>query len=191
MEFGDEIDAKPHGFGVACDTSVTDDELRSCAFGVCFDSGIMVKYLDVEAGYTPSKRSDSWLKVKRDYVEGLNDSLILGQNNGTCTGQVLSVTIIDLDCLVLLGRSTGDVDVDIDLRKEGRANKISRRQATIKMETNGSFFLKNLGKSSISVNGKAVGSEQSMHLSSSCLIELQEVPALGSFNPEKGELVLA
>ncbi|KAK1357980.1 Microspherule protein [Heracleum sosnowskyi] len=74
---------------------------------------------------------------------------------------------------VLLGRSTGDVDVDIDLRKEGRANKISRRQATIKMETNGSFFLKNLGKSSISVNGKAVGSEQSMHLSSSCLIEIK------------------
>ncbi|KAM0032417.1 putative DNA ligase (ATP) [Helianthus debilis subsp. tardiflorus] len=39
--------------------------------------GIMVKSLDVEAGYLPSKRSDSWLKVKRDYVEGLNDSLDL------------------------------------------------------------------------------------------------------------------
>ncbi|KAM7529810.1 hypothetical protein LguiB_033220 [Lonicera macranthoides] len=39
--------------------------------------GIMVKSLDVEAGYTPSKRSDTWLKVKRDYVEGLNDSLDL------------------------------------------------------------------------------------------------------------------
>ncbi|CAH1421348.1 unnamed protein product [Lactuca virosa] len=39
--------------------------------------GLMVKSLDVEAGYLPSKRSDSWLKVKRDYVEGLNDSLDL------------------------------------------------------------------------------------------------------------------
>lgn len=29
---------------------------------------------------------------------------------------------------VLLGRSTDDIDVDIDLRKEGLANKISRRQ---------------------------------------------------------------
>ncbi|KVH92427.1 DNA ligase, ATP-dependent, central [Cynara cardunculus var. scolymus] len=38
---------------------------------------IMVKSLDVDAGYLPSKRSDSWLKVKRDYVEGLNDSLDL------------------------------------------------------------------------------------------------------------------
>ncbi|MFS8011731.1 putative DNA ligase (ATP) [Helianthus anomalus] len=40
--------------------------------------GMMVKSLDVEAGYLPSKRSDSWLKVlRRDYVEGLNDSLDL------------------------------------------------------------------------------------------------------------------
>ncbi|EXC20557.1 DNA ligase 1 [Morus notabilis] len=39
--------------------------------------GIMVKSLDVDAGYSPSKRADTWLKVKRDYVEGLNDSLDL------------------------------------------------------------------------------------------------------------------
>ncbi|KAF3444323.1 hypothetical protein FNV43_RR14013 [Rhamnella rubrinervis] len=39
--------------------------------------GIMVKCLDVDAGYSPSKRTDTWLKVKRDYVEGLNDSLDL------------------------------------------------------------------------------------------------------------------
>ncbi|XAR51498.1 DNA ligase (ATP) [Bertholletia excelsa] len=39
--------------------------------------GIMVKSLDVDATYSPSRRSDSWLKVKRDYVEGLGDSLDL------------------------------------------------------------------------------------------------------------------
>nr|XP_043615439.1 DNA ligase 6 isoform X2 [Erigeron canadensis] len=39
--------------------------------------GIMVKSLDIKAGYIPSERSDSWLKVKRDYIEGLNDSLDL------------------------------------------------------------------------------------------------------------------
>ncbi|CAD6237405.1 unnamed protein product [Miscanthus lutarioriparius] len=37
--------------------------------------GIMLKTLDVDAGYSASKRCDSWLKVKRDYVEGLGDSL--------------------------------------------------------------------------------------------------------------------
>ncbi|CAK8542670.1 unnamed protein product [Lathyrus sativus] len=39
--------------------------------------GVMVKTLDIDAGYSPSKRSDKWLKVKRDYVEGLNDTLDL------------------------------------------------------------------------------------------------------------------
>ncbi|KAI3451800.1 hypothetical protein Pfo_008465 [Paulownia fortunei] len=48
-----------------------EDALRSSC------EGIMVKSLDVDAGYTPSKRSDAWLKVKRDYVEGLSDSLDL------------------------------------------------------------------------------------------------------------------
>ncbi|GFQ01891.1 DNA ligase 1 [Phtheirospermum japonicum] len=51
--------------------SFLDDALRySC-------EGIVVKSLNVDAGYTPSKRSDAWLKVKRDYVEGLRDSLDL------------------------------------------------------------------------------------------------------------------
>lgn len=48
-----------------------DDAFRSSC------EGIMVKTLDVNAGYTPSKRSDTWLKVKKDYIEGLNDSLDL------------------------------------------------------------------------------------------------------------------
>ncbi|CAN1351544.1 DNA ligase 6 [Linum perenne] len=43
----------------------------------CSCEGIMVKTLDEDAGYCPSKRADSWLKVKRDYVEGLGDSLDL------------------------------------------------------------------------------------------------------------------
>ncbi|KAL3626674.1 hypothetical protein CASFOL_029417 [Castilleja foliolosa] len=79
----------------------------------------------------------------------------------------------EFDPLVLLGRSTDDVDVDIDLRKEGRANKVSRRQAIIKMEADGSFFIKNLGKSAVSVNGTTVATGQLLNLSSSCLIEIK------------------
>ncbi|KAG9449033.1 hypothetical protein H6P81_008998 [Aristolochia fimbriata] len=39
--------------------------------------GIMVKSLDIDAGYAASKRTETWLKVKRDYLDGLNDNLDL------------------------------------------------------------------------------------------------------------------
>ncbi|KAF2310048.1 hypothetical protein GH714_006322 [Hevea brasiliensis] len=72
---------------------------------------------------------------------------------------------------VLLGRATEDVIVDIELGREGGANKISRRQATITLDKGGSFHLKNLGKCSISVNDKEIAPGQSLNLASSCLIE--------------------
>ena len=37
----------------------------------------MLKFLDERSAYQPSKRSDSWLKVKKDYCENLRDSLDL------------------------------------------------------------------------------------------------------------------
>ncbi|KAJ9147007.1 hypothetical protein P3X46_029215 [Hevea brasiliensis] len=72
---------------------------------------------------------------------------------------------------VILGRATNDMEVDIDLGREGPANKISRRQALVKMEADGSFFLKNLGKSLVFLNGKEVATGQSMSLGSNSLIE--------------------
>ncbi|KAK2986757.1 hypothetical protein RJ640_010982 [Escallonia rubra] len=64
----------------ACVTSEATVTKMNCFLEDAFRSsceGIMVKSLDIEAGYTPSKRSDTWLKVKRDYVDGLSDSLDL------------------------------------------------------------------------------------------------------------------
>ncbi|XP_028774638.1 uncharacterized protein LOC114731595 [Neltuma alba] len=76
---------------------------------------------------------------------------------------------------VILGRATEDVKVDIDLGREGRANKISRRQALIRMEANGSFIIKNLGKSSIFVNGKEIFTGQVWGLVSGSLIEIRDM----------------
>ncbi|KAJ6352162.1 hypothetical protein OIU76_001386 [Salix suchowensis] len=83
---------------------------------------------------------------------------------------------------VLLGRATEDVAVDIDLGREGRANKISRQQATINFDKSGSFYLKNLGKCSLSVNDKDIAPGQSLSLSSGCLIEIRGMPFIFEIN---------
>ncbi|CAN6336610.1 unnamed protein product [Urochloa humidicola] len=76
---------------------------------------------------------------------------------------------------VTLGRETEDVKVDIDLGKEGRANKISRRQAVIKMDEAGSFHIKNIGKCPIFVNSKEIPSCKRINLSSDSLIEIKDM----------------
>lgn len=85
---------------------------------------------------------------------------------------------------VILGRSTYDFDVDIDLGRGGGTNKISRRQALIKLEKDGSFSLKNLGRCSMFLNGREVASGQRLDLSSGCLIEVKGISFLFEMNPE-------
>ncbi|CAK8562187.1 unnamed protein product [Lathyrus sativus] len=74
---------------------------------------------------------------------------------------------------VIIGRSTADTDVDIDLARAAKdAHKISRRQASIKMDANGSFIIKNLGKRTLYLNGKEVPKGQMRGLSAGSLIEI-------------------
>jgi ATP dependent DNA ligase domain len=67
--------------------------LRAVAEGT---EGLMLKFLDgPRSAYQPSKRSDSWLKVKKDYCENLRDSLDLVRSSALCCTRHCSVSCAD------------------------------------------------------------------------------------------------
>ncbi|KAK2446462.1 Forkhead-associated (FHA) domain-containing protein [Trifolium repens] len=74
---------------------------------------------------------------------------------------------------VLLGRATEGAHVDIDLGKGGCSNLISRRQAIIKMDKDGSFYIKNVGRCLMLINEKELPTGQTQRLDSNYLIELK------------------
>lgn len=72
-----EIDGK---FSFATHAEMTDTEqievfLNKSIEDLC--EGLMVKTLEVDASYEPSKRSHNWLKLKKDYLNDMGDSLDL------------------------------------------------------------------------------------------------------------------
>uniref|UniRef100_A0ACD5UM02 Uncharacterized protein n=1 Tax=Avena sativa TaxID=4498 RepID=A0ACD5UM02_AVESA len=112
----------------------------------------------------------------------MNRSIMSQGAFGIIYGRYLKYYIKDPE--VTLGRETEEVHVDIDLAKEGNANKISRRQAVIKMDEVGSFHIKNIGKYTIFVNGKEVPCNKRINLISDALLEIRGMKFIFHVDPE-------
>lgn len=70
FQFATSMDHKENG-----DTTLLEEFLEAAVKNQC--EGLMVKTLEVNAIYEPSRRSLNWLKLKKDYQEGLGDSVDL------------------------------------------------------------------------------------------------------------------
>ncbi|KAL1196209.1 hypothetical protein V5N11_027019 [Cardamine amara subsp. amara] len=85
---------------------------------------------------------------------------------------------------VVIGRSSDGLKVDIDLGKYGYGSKISRRQALVKLENNGSFSIKNLGKQHILIDGEKLDTGQIVTLTSCSSVDIRGITFVFKINKE-------
>lgn len=97
----------------------------------------------------------------------------LATSKGALAELIGSNTIFTIDKReVVIGRSTEDQKVDVNLCLEGNASKISRQQAFLKLRWNGEFALRNVGRRPIWVSNQPLTTGQRCVLAPHTLIEV-------------------
>lgn len=76
---------------------------------------------------------------------------------------------------IVFGRSTKDTVVDVDFSLEGPAYKVSRKQGTIKLRSNGDFFITNEGKRALYIDGTPLMYGNKTRLNNNCVIEISNL----------------
>lgn len=74
---------------------------------------------------------------------------------------------------ITFGRNSNDFVVDVNLSLEGAAYKVSRKQGTIKLKSNGDFFIVNEGKRPIFIDGAPVVTGARTKLNNNNVIEVR------------------
>ncbi|XP_063699122.1 microspherule protein 1 [Culicoides brevitarsis] len=85
---------------------------------------------------------------------------------------------------ITFGRQTKDNSVDVDLALEGIANKVSRKQGTIKLRSNGDFFVSNDGKHTIFIDGQPILPAHKARLSNNSVLEVADLKFVFLINYE-------
>lgn len=75
---------------------------------------------------------------------------------------------------ITFGRNSNDFVVDVNLSLEGAAYKVSRKQGTIKLRSNGDFFIVNEGKRPIFIDGAPVITGGRTKLNNNNVIEVRK-----------------
>lgn len=92
---------------------------------------------------------------------------------------------------MLIGRnSDAKGGVDVDLANEKSAGKVSRKQAYLSLQPDGSFHLANIGRQSMHVDGILLAPASGMTVRHMSLIEIGSVHLLLTVNSDAVERVL-
>lgn len=132
--------------------------------------------VDANAGARAMGDDDSERALKR--IQALERSAQaasarLATSKGALAELIGSNTTFAIDKReVVIGRSTEDQKVDVNLCLEGNASKISRQQAFLKLRWNGEFALRNVGRRPIWVSNQPLTTGQRCVLAPHTLIEV-------------------
>ncbi|CAD7002748.1 microspherule protein 1 [Ceratitis capitata] len=105
-----------------------------------------------------------------DSVTGVAPPEFDGQTLAVLRGRLVRYLMRSKE--ITFGRFVEDSHVDVDLSLEGPACKISRRQGTIKLRSNGDFFIANEGKRPLFIDGVPLLTGNKTRLANNCVVEI-------------------